>query len=174
MIVPFANKVEPDLIETMPGLMGFLTDRMRESLPEVFVFESVLIDVERMVADVQRSYPYKPPYDTAFTLEQSICCGEGSLVRCGRPLLGFYGFLHGFYDLSKQPLSEAKLVHLAIITLGVEGSLTFSSIQQGPNTDAMMIASKVTFEEKYGARVRVVVHEPVRTTASPKRRRGAK
>ncbi|RUU16291.1 hypothetical protein EOD10_10610 [Mesorhizobium sp. M7A.T.Ca.TU.009.01.3.2] len=175
MIIPFSAKMEPDLIQTKSGLMGFLIDRLRESLPEVFVFESVFSDVDRMVAEVRVRDAYKPSFESNILLMRSISCEEGNSVRCGRALLEFYAMVHGVADKWKRPLPTTQLAHIALVALGAERSLAFNRIVDptGNPSDVILVASEATFEEKYGARVSVIIEDPLRARAD-RARRGAK
>lgn len=174
MIIPYPNKIELDLITTKSGLMDFLIDRLRESLPEVFIFESVFSDVDRMVAEVRIYDPYQPPFESNITLMRSICCEEGNLVHCGRALLEFYAFVHGVADEWKRPLPTTQLAHIALVALGAESTLAFNRIVDptGKPSDVILIASDAKFEEKYGARVSVTIEDPLRAKGVSKRRAG--
>ncbi|RUV10160.1 hypothetical protein EOD00_13410 [Mesorhizobium sp. M7A.T.Ca.TU.009.01.3.1] len=83
--------------------------------------------------------------------------------------------VHGVADKWKRPLPTTQLAHIALVALGAERSLAFNRIVDptGNPSDVILVASEATFEEKYGARVSVIIEDPLRARAD-RARRGAK
>ena len=151
-----------DLIEDCAGLLDFLIKRLRGSGLEVFTFRQTLDDVDEVLDRIRLESCYKPfdedRMNVQITLDRTICSEEPEVVGCGRDLLQFFALIHGMADHHNRTLSLPEVARLALIALGAEESVAFNGVldEGGATTDVLVIASEPAFEQKYGARIRII------------------
>ncbi|MER9602794.1 hypothetical protein [Mesorhizobium sp. M0243] len=146
------------LIDQKTELIDFLVNRLRESLPEVFTFQQTFEDVSAMATELGIGDSYRPPYDSADVLLQTISSEDPEVVRCGEGLLRFYRLLHFVADHHGRALSTAEIARTALIALKADKTVSFVHIIDPPGvpSNVLLIASEPAFEEKFGARIRVI------------------
>ncbi|MER8661288.1 hypothetical protein NKH34_09115 [Mesorhizobium sp. M1148] len=166
------------LIDKEPEVVDFLVLRLRESLPIVFAFQQTLDEVNAMATGLRLEEKYKPRFDANFVLAYAMSSEEPEVACCGKGLLEFYRLVHHVADHHARPLTAAKIIHVALLALGDDKTVSFVRIFDPPGvpTNVLLIASEPAFDKKYGVRIRVITKiEPTDYRPSMgKRVRGAR